>query len=129
MSEIFNFENLVVYQRSLVLVEHIYLLSQKFPKEEMYALNSQIRRAAVSVPSNIAEGMSRYSNKEKGHFIEISYSSLMEVYCQLNIAKRLNYISDKELIDITEEIKNIARPLSGLRNSLNPKPPTLNPKP
>lgn len=122
MSEIFNFENLVVYQRSLVLVEHIYLLSQKFPKEEMYALNSQIRRAAVSVPSNIAEGMSRYSNKEKSHFIEISYSSLMEVYCQLNIAKRLNYISDKELIDITEEIKNIARPLSGLRNSLHPKP-------
>jgi len=122
MSEIFNFENLVVYQRSLVLVEHIYLLSQKFPKEEMYALNSQIRRAAVSVPSNIAEGMSRYSNKEKSHFIEISYSSLMEVYCQLNIAKRLNYISDKELIDITEEIKNIARPLSGLRNSLHPNP-------
>ena len=122
MSEIFNFENLVVYQRSLVLVEHIYLLSQKFPKEEMYALNSQIRRAAVSVPSNIAEGMSRYSNKEKSHFIEISYSSLMEVYCQLNIAKRLNYISDKELIDITEEIKDIARPLSGLRKSLHPNP-------
>lgn len=122
MSEIFNFENLVVYQRSLVLVEHIYLLSQKFPKEEMYALNSQIRRAAVSVPSNIAEGMSRYSNKEKSHFIEISYSSLMEVYCQLNIAKRLNYISDKELIDITEEIKDIARPLSGLRKSLSPNP-------
>ncbi len=120
MSEIFNFENLVVYQRSLDFVEHVYLLLQRFPKEEVYALGNQIRRASVSVPSNIAEGMSRFSNKEKIHFIEISYSSLMEIYCQLNIAKRLNYISEEDLMSLIEEIKNIARPLSGLRKSLNP---------
>lgn len=122
MNEIFSFENLVVYQRSLDFVEHVYLLLQKFPKEEVYSLGNQIRRASVSVPSNIAEGMSRFSDKEKIHFIEISYSSLMETYCQFNIAKRLNYISEEDLMAIIEEIKNIARPLSGLRKSLNPKP-------
>lgn len=104
------------------LVEHVYILLKKFPKEEQYAICDQLRRAVVSVPSNMAEGLSRYSAKEKVHFVEISYGSLMEVYCQLNIAQRLGYISGDELSGLKVEIENIARPLSGLRNSLNPKP-------
>lgn len=119
---IFNFENLAAYQRSMDLVEKVYGLLRKFPKEEQYALCDQLRRAVVSVPSNIAEGLSRLSPKEEVRFIEISYGSLMETYCQLNIAKRLGYISDEELKIMVADIENIAKPLSGLRKSLNPQP-------
>lgn len=122
MSDIFNFETLAAYQRGMDLVEHVYALLKTFPKEEQYVLCDQLRRAVVSIPSNIAEGMGRYSNKEKVHFLEISYGSLMETYCQLNIAKRLGYISEEVLKGLASEIENIARPLSGLRSSLIPKP-------
>lgn len=118
---IFGFENLAAYQRSMNLVEKVYGLLKKFPKEEQYALCDQLRRAVVSVPSNIAEGLSRLSPKEEVRFIEISYGSLMEIYCQLNIAKRIGYISDEELKVMVADIENIAKPLSGLRNSLNSK--------
>ena len=118
---IFGFENLAAYQRSMNLVEKVYGLLKKFPKEEQYALCDQLRRAVVSVPSNIAEGLSRLSPKEEVRFIEISYGSLMETYCQLNIAKRIGYISDEELKVMVADIENIAKPLSGLRNSLNSK--------
>lgn len=121
-NSIFNFETLVAYQRGMDLVEHVYTLLKKFPREEQYALCDQLRRSVTSVPSNIAEGMGRYSNKEKVYFIEISYASLMEVYCQLNIARRLGYISEEELSGLRVEIENIARPTSGLRSSLFPKP-------
>lgn len=118
---IFGFENLAAYQRAMDLVEKVYGLLKKFPKEEQYALCDQLRRAVVSVPSNIAEGLSRLSPKEEVRFIEISYGSLMETYCQLNIAKRIGYISDEELKVMVADIENIAKPLSGLRNSLNSK--------
>lgn len=119
---IFGFENLAAYQRLMNLVEKVYGLLKQFPSEERYALCDQLRRAVVSVPSNIAEGLSRLSPKEEVRFIEISYGSLMEVYCQLNIAKRLNYISEDELGGLVKDIEDIARPLSGLRKSLNPQP-------
>ena len=119
---IFGFENLAAYQRAMDLVGKVYGLLKKFPKEEQYALCDQLRRAVVSVPSNIAEGLSRLSPKEEVRFIEISYGSLMETYCQLNIAKRLNYISEEELRSLVKDIEDIARPLSGLRKSLNPQP-------
>jgi len=120
--DIFGFENLVAYQRAMGLVKKVYSLLKKFPKEEQYALCDQLRRAVVSVPSNIAEGLGRISRKEQVHFLEISYGSLMETYCQLNIANNLNYISDEELKDLVKDIESVARPLSGLRNSLNPQP-------
>ena len=120
--DIFGFENLAAYQRAMDLVEKVYGLLRKFPQEERFALCDQLRRAVVSVPSNIAEGLSRLSKKEEVHFIEISYGSLMETYCQLGIAKSLGYISEEEYRGLVADIENIAKPLSGLRRSLNPQP-------
>ena len=117
-NNIFHFEKLVAYQRGLELVSHVYETIKRYPKEERYALCDQLRRAVVSVPSNIAEGMGRFSNKEKAHFVEIAYASLMEVFCQLNIAHRLGYISAEELAGFRREIEEVAKPLSGLRKSL-----------
>ena len=82
-----------------MLVREVYTLLEKFPKYETYALGDQLRRAVVSVPSNIAEGSGRFSNKEKAHFMEIAYSSLTETLCQLDIAHDLGYISDNEFED------------------------------
>ena len=122
MNNIFGFENLAAYQRALDLVDKVYDLMKGFPSEEKFALCDQLRRAVVSVPSNIAEGLGRMSGKEQVRFIEISYGSLMEVYCQLTIAKRRQYITEDQFRDSAKVIEDIARPLSGLRKSLNPKP-------
>lgn len=112
----FAFESLDAYKFSRELVKDVYSIIRTFPKEEQYALCDQLRRAVVSVPSNIAEGMTRTSNKEKAHFIEISYGSLMEVYCQLQLATDLGYISEQQLSKRRETIQHISRLLSGLRN-------------
>ena len=121
-TNIFGFENLAAYQRAMDLVDKVYDLLKGFPAEERYALCDQLRRAVVSVPSNIAEGLGRSSSKEQVHFMEISYGSLMETYCQLSIAKRRHYISDEVFKELASDIENIVRPLSGLRNSLHPQP-------
>lgn len=111
-----------VYQNAIELVKSIYQLLSLFPTKEQYNLCDQLRRASVSIPSNIAEGMSRFSYKEKLHFIEISYGSLMEVMCQLEISKELNYISQEQLKNLEEKITVIAKQLSMLRKALTPKP-------
>lgn len=113
----FAYRKLNVYHKSLAWITDIYSLAKKFPDIERYALSNQIRRAAVSVPSNIAEGMSRASSKEVNHFLEISYGSLMEVQCQLEIAVLLKYISSKELKEIELKTEEIAKMLSGLKKS------------
>ena len=87
----------------------------------------QLRRASVSVPSNIAEGMSRSSDKEKAHFIEISYGSLMEVLCQMEISKELDYVTEEQMKDIENQITIIAKQLSKLRRTLSNS--SLNSKP
>lgn len=117
MNNIFGFENLAAYQRALDLVDKVYDLMKGFPSEEKFALCDQLRRAVVSVPSNIAEGLGRLSNKEQGRFIEISYGSLMEVYCQMTIAKRRHYITEDQFEGLAKDVENIARPLSGLRRA------------
>ena len=86
-----------------------------FPNEERYALCEQLRRAVVSIPSNIAEGMGRSSVKEQVHFIEIAFASLNETMCQIEIAKDLGYIKEDELIEIENKVVNVAQLLSGLR--------------
>lgn len=120
----FAFEDLNAYKYARALVKSVYVLIRKLPREEQYALGDQLRRAVVSVPSNIAEGMSRISDKEKIHFIEISYGSLMEVLCQLTLANDLEYISEEELLKEREHISDTAKILSGLRSSIQKR---LNP--
>ena len=111
----FNYRKLIVYSKSKDLVKSTYSLLKKFPKEEQYALCDQIRRAVISVPSNIVEGNARASEKEKARFFDIAYGSLMESLCQLEIAKELHYINDEELINIELQAQEIAKLLSALR--------------
>lgn len=123
----FGFRDLRVYQTSRDLVKTIYSVLAAYPSNEQYALCDQLRRASVSVPSNIAEGMSRSSDKEKAHFIEISYGSLMEVLCQMEISKELNYVTEEQMKDIENQVTIIAKQLSKLRTTLSNS--SLNSKP
>ena len=114
----YSYRKLKVYPKAQDWVVMVYGLLKKFPQEEKFALCDQIRRAAISVTSNIAEGMSRSSGKDGARFIEISYGSLMEVQSQLEMAIRLGYITQDELATIDPLTEEIARMLSGLRASL-----------
>lgn len=114
----FIFEKLDVWNKSRNLVIDIYKMLELFPKHENYALCDQIRRAAVSIPSNIAEGSGRASKRETAHFVEIAYGSLMEVYCQLLVAWDLNYIQDTHINYIKPKVEEIAKMLSGYRKWL-----------
>lgn len=112
----FAFQKLEVYSLSVDFVKDVYSLINTFPDTERFALCSQIRRASVSIPSNIAEGVSRISDKEKAHFIEISYGSLMEVFCQMEIAKELGYITDGQFEEIEGKVERLSKLLSSLRH-------------
>ncbi len=115
------YRKLNAYVKAKDLVMDCYRLMDRFPKCENYALCDQLRRAIVSVPSNIAEGLSRYSNKEKVHFLEIAYGSLMESQCQLDIAKDLGYISEEDFNSIDEKINEEGIILSGMRKQISSK--------
>jgi four helix bundle protein len=120
--EIFQFEKLIAWRKAKELALAIYPLIAKFPQHEQYALSSQIKRAVISIPSNVAEGSGRASVKEKNHFLEIAFGSLTETYCQLLIATELGYIAADELESVQPLFKEVARLISGLRNSYSPKP-------
>ena len=111
--------DLDVWKKSIGLVSEIYLLTKKFPPDELYGLTSQMRRAAVSVPSNIAEGAARGSSKEFSRFLSISLGSLAEMETQLLIAENLNYLPPD--ISVSQEIERIRKLLHGLSNSVNGK--------
>ena len=111
----YSFKNLDAYKEAKNLVKMVYGLIEKFPKVETYALCDQLRRAVISIPSNIAEGSGRTSSKDQAHFFEIAFSSLLEVHCQMDIAYDLEYISQSELLKLEEQIHKIAALLSGLR--------------
>ena len=119
--EDFFYRKLLVYQHAMMLLEDVYQLTKKFPSSEMHGLTNQIQRAAVSIPSNIAEGMGRFSIKDRIRFIDISNGSLMEVMCQLEIAHRLGYISAEELQIQDTKIATIAKMVLGLRKNLEEK--------
>ena len=118
MTEEQKYRKLAVYDKAVEFVIYVYGLIKKFPKEEQYALCDQLRRAVVSIPSNIAEGVGRLSNKDRAHFIEIAYGSLLEANCQLEIAEKLGYITIEELKTTDEKCVELARMLSGLRASV-----------
>ena len=112
----FYYRKLNVYHRAVQLVALVYQITRQFPQEERYGLTNQIQRAAVSIPSIIAEGMGRFSNKERVHFLEIANGSLMEVMCQLDVAKILEYIDDEIFNEQELYINETASMLVKLRN-------------
>ena len=114
----FSFENLKAYQLARQLVKDIYLLQNKFPKEERYALGDQVRRAATSITANLAEGSGRQSVKEKIHFIEIAFGSMTEVFCELQTACDLGYIKTEQMDALRPQFTDVAKMLSGLRSRL-----------
>lgn len=114
-------KKLQLWENSMNLVTSIYKLTSKFPKEEEYGLKSQLRRAAVSVPSNIAEGLTRRTNADKIHFLNITNGSLSEIDAQLEIALRLKYIAESEFEHFENELIAVQKLLSGLIRSLNSK--------
>jgi four helix bundle protein len=112
----YSYKNLEAYKESKTLVKKVYALLKKFPKEETYALCDQLRRAVISVPSNIAEGSGRTSAKDQAHFFEMAFGSLMEVDCQMDIAHELGYVSSDEHEEVAKQISQVAALLSGMRN-------------
>ena len=114
----FYFRQLRVYINSKELVKHVYGLLKKFPEEEKYALCNQIRRAVTSILINIAEGFGRFSSKEKTRFIEISFGSLTETSCELEISYELGYITKEEYEEVEKQIIIISKQLSNLHKSV-----------
>jgi four helix bundle protein len=108
-------QNLEAWIKAMELVSEIYQGTQLFPKEERYGLTSQIRRAAVSIPANIAEGAGRNSKKEFAHFLSNSQGSASELETELIIALRLGYLSEPSFAKITDHLERIGRLLTGLR--------------
>lgn len=116
--EDYNYEKLIVWQRAIELVEEVYAITRKFPRDELYALTSQVRRAAFSIPFNIAEGQSRRSKKEFLQFLFIARGSAYELNTGLLIALRLQYIDQDIYGRLTGRNKDVIRLLNGLINSL-----------
>ena len=117
-TKINNHEDLKVWQESMILVTRIYDITKSFPNSETYGIVSQIRRSAISIPSNIAEGAARNHKKEFIQFLYISLGSLAELETQLMISLNLNYIDMKNLEEISNSIRYIRSMLSGLIKSL-----------
>jgi four helix bundle protein len=113
-----NFRELIAWQKAMDLVEMVYRATELFPAKEIFGLTTQLRRAAVSVPSNIAEGQGRITTKDFLHFLSISRGSLQEVQTQFEIARRLAYITEETNLDLVEQSTQVARLLNGLSRSL-----------
>ncbi len=119
--ELLGYRKLVAYQKAKEIVKITYKYIKLFPADERHALSEQLKRAAVSVTSNIAEGTSRFSIKDKSRFIEMAYGSLMELSSQFEIAEELRYITSNDRLSIDEKIIEESRLLSGLIKSYKQK--------
>ena len=113
-----NFQDLRIWQKGIEVVKDVYILTKKFPREELYGLTSQIRRSAVSIPSNIAEGFRRYHNKEYKQFLYIALGSCAELETQIIIANELDYFNETNKTELIEKIKYICRMTVKLINKL-----------
>lgn len=116
-----SYRDLIAWQKALDLVELVYEATRAWPKDEMYGLTNQVRRAAISVPSNIAEGHGRKSTKEFLHHLGIARGSLREVETQIIIAGRLNYTHPDELAQLLSAGAEVGKLISGLINTLAPR--------
>jgi four helix bundle protein len=113
-----SYKDLIVWQQSVKLVENIYILTQKFPRGEIYGMVSQIRRAAVSIPANIAEGQARNAKGEYLQFLGVSSGSLAELGTLLLLSKQLKYIDEGTFSNIEKRCDEIGRLLTGLKHAL-----------
>ena len=113
-----NFRNLKVWQKSMILTTNIYFAKKNFPKEEMFGLTAQIRRSTTSIPSNIAEGFGRESNKEYLRFLNVSIASLFELQTQLEIGKNIEYLTEQEFNKIYDDSRELERMLVSFINKI-----------
>ena len=113
-----HYKDLIAWQRSMDLANAIYDATEAFPKREIYSLTDQMRRAAVSIPSNIAEGQAHFSRREFRHFLRHSSGSLAELETQILIAQQRNYLTESQTAELLRRTHEVGRILSGLLNSL-----------
>lgn len=116
-----HYRDLIARQKAMDLVEEVYKVTDQFPKREVYSLTDQIRRAAVSIPSNIAEGQAHHSHREFSHYLRHARGSLAELETQIQIALCLKYQSESATASILKQADEIGRILSGLITSLKAK--------
>jgi four helix bundle protein len=122
-----SYKDLIAWKKGMELVAMIYDATDGFPSREQFGLVSQLRRAAVSVPSNIAEGRARYSNRDFVRFLRHSRGSLAEIETQVLIAQRRKYLADATTTKLTQQLDELGRILSGLINSLKEREPSNEP--
>ncbi len=120
---VYPFEKLQAWHVAQSLVVKLYTVTSKFPSEERYGLVQQIRRAAVSISSNLSEGSGRFSVKDQGHFYSMSYSSLLEVLNQLFIAKQLSWLSPEDYTELRGQIEQLSAIITALRRAVMNKQP------
>jgi four helix bundle protein len=115
----FNFEKLEVWHKAVEFADHVYTLTRSFPEDERFGLTNQMRRAAVSISSNIAEGSSRSSKSDFARFVQIATGSVFEVVSQATIGKRRGFISEEAFTRVYAAAEEQSKMLSGLKKSLN----------
>jgi four helix bundle protein len=113
-----NYKNLRIWTEAMDAATDVYKISINFPKEEIYGLTSQIRRAAVSVPSNIAEGSGRSTDKDFKNFLSFSLGSAFEISTQIELALRLEYCSEKEVDQLLIKMESLQKQINAFRNKL-----------
>ncbi|MBD0824388.1 four helix bundle protein [Aestuariibaculum marinum] len=113
---LYSFEKLDVWNNAIKLATTIYNYTKNFPDEEKFGLISQMRRSSVSIPSNLAEGTARLTNKDKAHFMTLAYSSALELLNQVIISKELGFLSEEKYKNIRVEVETITNKINSLRN-------------
>ena len=120
-NKIKSYQDLIVWQKSVLLVTDIYTITKTFPQDERFGITSQLNRAAVSIPTNIAEGWGRETSKNYLQFLRISRGSIMEVQTLLIISKNLNYVSEEKFDVLRNKTEEVGKILQGLIKSINEK--------
>jgi len=113
-----NFEKLLFWQKSIILAKNVYIICQEISDDEKYGLISQIKRSAVSIPSNIAEGSGRNGNKEFNHFLAVSLGSAFELQTQLILVRELNLLPEEKIMTLLNEVSEIQRMIYSFKNNL-----------
>jgi len=119
MGKVSSYKDLLIWQRSMDLVERIYKITSKLPTTEQWGLTSQMRRSAISVPSNVAEGYGRQATGEYRHHLSIGRGSLLEVETQVLLCQRLGYLENEEINSLLDEINQIGKMLSSLISKIH----------